>query len=49
MLVELRSRNEADGPLFKLRDDPHVTKAGTGYDATGSMSWLSCGICCGAR
>jgi lipopolysaccharide/colanic/teichoic acid biosynthesis glycosyltransferase len=49
MLAELRSRNEADGPLFKLRDDPHVTKAGAGYDATGSTSWLSCGMCYGAR
>lgn len=28
MLVELRGRNEADGPLFKLRDDPRVTRVG---------------------
>jgi exopolysaccharide biosynthesis polyprenyl glycosylphosphotransferase len=28
MLSELRSRNEADGPLFKLRDDPRITRVG---------------------
>jgi exopolysaccharide biosynthesis polyprenyl glycosylphosphotransferase len=28
MLQELRALNEADGPLFKLRDDPRVTRAG---------------------
>jgi exopolysaccharide biosynthesis polyprenyl glycosylphosphotransferase len=28
MLTELAARNEADGPLFKLRDDPRVTRAG---------------------
>jgi exopolysaccharide biosynthesis polyprenyl glycosylphosphotransferase len=27
-LAELRERNEADGPLFKLRDDPRVTRLG---------------------
>jgi exopolysaccharide biosynthesis polyprenyl glycosylphosphotransferase len=27
-LVELAARNEADGPLFKLRDDPRVTPVG---------------------
>jgi exopolysaccharide biosynthesis polyprenyl glycosylphosphotransferase len=27
-LAELRDRNEADGPLFKLRDDPRVTRVG---------------------
>jgi exopolysaccharide biosynthesis polyprenyl glycosylphosphotransferase len=27
-LAELASRNEADGPLFKLRDDPRVTRVG---------------------
>ena len=28
MLQELRALNEADGPLFKLRDDPRVTRVG---------------------
>jgi exopolysaccharide biosynthesis polyprenyl glycosylphosphotransferase len=28
MLAELRALNEADGPLFKLRDDPRVTRVG---------------------
>jgi exopolysaccharide biosynthesis polyprenyl glycosylphosphotransferase len=28
MLDSLRSRNEATGPLFKLRDDPRVTRVG---------------------
>lgn len=27
-LVELRARNEADGPLFKIREDPRVTRVG---------------------
>lgn len=27
-LTPLRSLNEADGPIFKLRDDPRVTRAG---------------------
>jgi exopolysaccharide biosynthesis polyprenyl glycosylphosphotransferase len=28
MLESLRDRNEADGPLFKLREDPRVTRVG---------------------
>jgi exopolysaccharide biosynthesis polyprenyl glycosylphosphotransferase len=28
MLIDLRDRNEADGPLFKIRDDPRVTSVG---------------------
>jgi exopolysaccharide biosynthesis polyprenyl glycosylphosphotransferase len=28
MLVHLRDLNQADGPLFKLRDDPRVTRIG---------------------
>lgn len=27
-LAEVRDRNEADGPLFKIRDDPRVTRVG---------------------
>jgi lipopolysaccharide/colanic/teichoic acid biosynthesis glycosyltransferase len=27
-LADLRSRNEATGPLFKMRDDPRVTQVG---------------------
>ena len=27
-IIDLRDRNEADGPLFKLRDDPRVTPVG---------------------
>jgi exopolysaccharide biosynthesis polyprenyl glycosylphosphotransferase len=27
-LAELAGRNEADGPLFKLRDDPRITRVG---------------------
>ena len=28
LLIDLRDRNEADGPLFKMRDDPRVTRVG---------------------
>jgi exopolysaccharide biosynthesis polyprenyl glycosylphosphotransferase len=28
MLLDLRDRNEADGPLFKIREDPRVTPMG---------------------
>ena len=28
MLVDLRDRNEADGPMFKMREDPRVTRVG---------------------
>jgi exopolysaccharide biosynthesis polyprenyl glycosylphosphotransferase len=28
MLIHLRDRNEADGPLFKIREDPRVTSVG---------------------
>jgi exopolysaccharide biosynthesis polyprenyl glycosylphosphotransferase len=28
MLIDLTDRNEADGPLFKMRDDPRVTPVG---------------------
>jgi exopolysaccharide biosynthesis polyprenyl glycosylphosphotransferase len=28
MLTNLRGRNEADGPLFKMKDDPRVTQVG---------------------
>jgi exopolysaccharide biosynthesis polyprenyl glycosylphosphotransferase len=28
MLIDLRDRNEADGPLFKIREDPRVTSVG---------------------
>lgn len=28
LLAELRERNEAEGPLFKIRDDPRVTRVG---------------------
>jgi len=28
MLIDLHDRNEADGPLFKIRDDPRVTRVG---------------------
>ena len=28
LIVDLRDRNEADGPLFKLRNDPRVTRVG---------------------
>ena len=28
MLIDLRDRNEADGPLFKIREDPRVTPVG---------------------
>lgn len=27
-LAELKDRNESDGPLFKIRDDPRITSAG---------------------
>jgi exopolysaccharide biosynthesis polyprenyl glycosylphosphotransferase len=28
MLIDLRDRNEADGPMFKIRQDPRVTSVG---------------------
>ena len=28
MLIDLHDRNEADGPLFKIREDPRVTSVG---------------------
>jgi len=28
LLVQLRERNEASGPLFKIKDDPRVTRVG---------------------
>jgi exopolysaccharide biosynthesis polyprenyl glycosylphosphotransferase len=28
MLIDLRDRNEADGPLFKIREDPRITPVG---------------------
>jgi exopolysaccharide biosynthesis polyprenyl glycosylphosphotransferase len=28
LLAELRARNQADGPLFKMRDDPRITRVG---------------------
>jgi len=28
LLIELREKNEADGPLFKMTDDPRITKIG---------------------
>jgi exopolysaccharide biosynthesis polyprenyl glycosylphosphotransferase len=28
MMADLKDRNEADGPLFKLRDDPRITRTG---------------------
>jgi len=28
MVIDLRDSNEADGPLFKMQDDPRVTSAG---------------------
>jgi exopolysaccharide biosynthesis polyprenyl glycosylphosphotransferase len=28
MLIDLQDRNEADGPLFKIREDPRVTSVG---------------------
>jgi len=28
MVADLKARNEADGPLFKIRDDPRVTRVG---------------------
>lgn len=27
-LIDLRDRNEADGPLFKMKDDPRITRVG---------------------
>jgi lipopolysaccharide/colanic/teichoic acid biosynthesis glycosyltransferase len=28
MLIDLQDQNEADGPLFKIRDDPRITRIG---------------------
>ena len=34
-LESLKSRNEMDGPVFKIQDDPRITKAGKILRATG--------------
>jgi exopolysaccharide biosynthesis polyprenyl glycosylphosphotransferase len=28
LMIDLREQNEADGPLFKMRDDPRITRVG---------------------
>ncbi len=39
MLDDLRDRNEVDGPLFKMKHDPRVTKVG-GFLRTTSIDEL---------
>ena len=49
-LEELRHRNEHDGVLFKMRDDPRVTpRRAAGCAATPSTSCRSWSTSCAAR
>lgn len=34
-LEQLLDRNEMDGPVFKIRDDPHITRVGRVIRKTG--------------
>ena len=43
----LRHLNEADG-LFKIADDPRITRVGAGSAGLRSTSFLSFGTCCKA-
>ena len=35
----LEARNEADDPVFKIKDDPRVTKIGS---FSGKQDWMNC-------
>ena len=44
----LEDRNEATGPVFKIRDDPRITPVGRWLRNHRSMSCPSSGMFCGA-
>ena len=41
----LMSANEADGPVFKIKNDPRITKVGKFLRKTGLMNFLSLSMC----
>ncbi len=45
----LAALNEQDGPAFKIRNDPRVTRLGASSAPPASTSCRSCGTCCGAK
>ncbi len=47
--LELEDRNEAVGPVFKIRDDPRITSLGRLLRSHPWTSSLSCGMSCVAR
>lgn len=44
MLSELMKQNEMDGPVFKIRDDPRVTRVGK-LLCFAAPAWTSCRSC----
>ena len=48
-LAELRHLNEHDGVLFKIRDDPRVTRSAGGCAGSRWTSCRSCSTCCSGR
>lgn len=44
MVVGRQEQNASDGPLFKLREDPRVTRVGKVMRRLWSMSFPSCGM-----
>ena len=47
--AELEELNEADGAIFKIRDDPRITPVAASCGASRSTSCRSSGTCCAAR
>ncbi len=48
-LADLQAENEGAGLLFKLRDDPRVTRVGRSCAVTASTSSRSCSTCSADR
>ena len=40
-LAELKDLNEADGPLFKMKDDPRITKVGKLVGLSVNIRWMN--------
>jgi lipopolysaccharide/colanic/teichoic acid biosynthesis glycosyltransferase len=49
MVADLKALNKADGPLFKMRDDPQVTGSAASCAATALTSCRSSGTSSRAR
>ena len=47
--ADLEELNEASGALFKIRDDPRLTRSGASCGASRSTSCPSWSTCCAAR